>query len=67
MTAMLVGQEKLTVTAEKAVIKTDFVIAIVTVKGKVEFIESKATTILSITLCFFNFSDHSVIHWLFSF
>jgi hypothetical protein len=67
MSAPLVGQEKLTVAIENTIIKTNLVITIVTVKGKVELIESKAMTILSITFCFFDFSDHSVIHGCFSF
>jgi len=56
------GHEKLTVTSKVPIIETDVMFIVVTMKGQFKFIEPETGSILSISFCFFQLADQSVIH-----
>jgi hypothetical protein len=62
MSAALMSQEEFAITGKDALIVTNVVFAIVTVEIKVKLVEVKATSVLSITFCFFYLADQSRIH-----
>ena len=61
------SDEKLTVTTKIPGIETDVVFIVIAMEGQFEFVETKAGSILSISFCFFQLADQSVIHLFISF
>jgi hypothetical protein len=64
MSTALMGDKEFAIALEHAVFKTNFVIVIVAVKSNIELVEAKTVLVFRVTLGFFDFSDHSVIHTL---
>jgi hypothetical protein len=62
-----VGYEKFAITLEISVIETDIMLIVVTVEGQLELVEAKTGSILSISFCFLQLADQSVIHIFISF
>lgn len=60
--ATLVGQKKFTVARKNPIIVGYMVFIIVPMEGQVKLIELKVVTVFSISLCFFQLADQSVIH-----
>src|SRR6266508_6334537 len=63
----LMGHKKFTVTVKYTVIKRHMVIVIVSMKSNIKFVEEETVMLFCITLGFFSFSNHSVVHSLSSF
>lgn len=64
MSATLMGQEKLTVTLKFTIIKTDFMVIVVTVEGQFKFIEAETSLVLCISFRFLELANQSIVHFL---
>jgi hypothetical protein len=67
MSAALVGDKEFTVTFVDTILKRHMVIVVITVEGQIKLIEEEALSLFRIPLCFFSFSNHSVVHVYVSF
>jgi hypothetical protein len=63
----MVSEEELTITAKSSIFKTDMVVVVITVEGYVKLIEAESLAVFGISLGFFDFSNHPIVHFLFSF
>jgi hypothetical protein len=64
VSAAFMGDKELAIALERTVFKTDFVIVVVAMKRNIELVEAETMFLFRVTLGFFDFSDHSVIHTL---
>jgi hypothetical protein len=60
--AALMGQEELAITGKNTVIELYVVVVVISVEGKVKFVEAESLPIFCISFGFFAFSDHSIVH-----
>jgi hypothetical protein len=67
MSTTVVSDKEFAVAGIGTVVEGNMVIVVITVKGKVEFIEDKAIALLRISPGFFSLADQSVVHCHFSF
>jgi len=62
MSTTMMRYEELAIAVICAIIESDMMIIIVPVKSKIKFIEAKTGSILSVSFCFFQLADQSVVH-----
>ena len=67
MRTTMVSYKKLAVASIYAVIKSDVVIIIVSMKSKIKLVEEESIPFLSIPSGFLSLTNHSVVHLLISF
>ena len=64
VSASLMGEEEFAIAGEHPIIVTYMMFVVIAVKSKVELVEAKTMTILSVSLGFLDFADHSIVHFL---
>jgi hypothetical protein len=62
MSTALVSNKELAITLKFTICKTDLVVIVVTVKCHGKFIEPKTLAVFGVALCFFDFSNHPIVH-----
>ena len=62
VSAALVGNKELTVTGVDTIFEGNMVIIVITVEGQIKLVEEEAFPLFRVPLCFFSFSNHSVVH-----
>ena len=67
MSTAQVGDEELTIALEFSVFKSNMVIVIIAVEGKIKSVKSESIAFLGVALGFLSLANHSRIHRSFSF
>jgi hypothetical protein len=62
MRAVMMGKEKLTITAKNAVIEACIMVVIIAMEGDFEPGEPKAFSLFSVALGFLDLANHPVVH-----
>jgi hypothetical protein len=56
------GHKKFAIALKDTAIKGYMVVVIVAMENHIKLVEKETILLFSIALCFFSFSDHSVVH-----